>query len=204
MNKDIEFSELMTAKFCHDLSGPIGAVSNSIDFLDSSNADMRKKAVELVQFSSNQAVNRIMFLRQAYGVLPPGADSSLSVARDLINRFAEGSKLVIKFTAKDTGGVIEGSLCKLLLNMVVILSAIMMSNGKLDVTLNKQSAYFSGTSSSYNIDKSLIDILKGKNDDKVTTRTIQYFYTYHIAKEAGYTITMDKKNDKIAFNLVKK
>ena len=204
MSKDINFSELMSAKFCHDLSGPIGAISNSIDFLDSNNVEMRKKAIELVQFSSKQAVNKIMFFRQAYGIFPLNAESSLFATKDLIDKFAEDSKLIVNFMTEGKDAIIEGSFSKILLNMAAILSAIMMSNGTLDIKVDKKNMKFIGAASSYNLDESLIAILKGNIDDEVTTRNIQYFYTYYIAKDAGYTIDMSKDSDKVVFNLVKK
>ena len=97
MLKDIELSEFLCAKFCHDLAGPIGAINNGIDFFESDNEQMKEKAYELVRMSAKQAVNRLTFFRQAYGNIVVDNEIHLMELKFLILKFMEDSKLQLDF-----------------------------------------------------------------------------------------------------------
>src|SRR3989344_2858247 len=116
--KEVEFAELMCARFCHDLSGAIGAVSNSTDFLDSKNKDLRAKALELVKFSSNQAISRVNYFRRAYGFVPSTMDSNLMDVKFLIVAFLDGTKHDIIWDQSWQLININSNLEKLILNSV--------------------------------------------------------------------------------------
>jgi len=77
MIDQIKLLELMSARMFHDLAGPIGAINNSLEFFDEENENIRNKAVEITKSSSAEAVLRLKFFRQAYGILN---DKEVSVA----------------------------------------------------------------------------------------------------------------------------
>lgn len=203
--KNIEFAELLCAKICHDLAGPIGAISNGIDFLDTKNDDLRQKSIELVQFSSRQAVSKINFFRQAYGFVPVNSESNFGIVKSLILNLIEGGKISVTFT--DDQSIIDGRTAKILLNIFLIISSVIMYNGKvsfeLDSESNNKKMAIIGTSPSYKVDNDLVSILKGSSDSIMTTRNVQHYYTYSISKDDDYSIDIAQEDGKVIFNLIK-
>ena len=198
MQKDVEFSELMCARFCHDLAGSVGAISNSIDFLDSKNDEMRSKAIDLVQFSSNQAISRVTFFRRAYGFTSNAMGASLSDIKSLIIAFLDGTKLDLNFDESWDSATVNGGLGKLILNSVLIISTLVMHKGAMSLSFNGDSGKVSiaVSSGTYNVGDDLLAILKGRGESiEKNTRNIQHFYTYAVAKSIDYDIDIKNVSD---------
>jgi histidine phosphotransferase ChpT len=72
---DLRVLELLSARLCHELSGPIGAISNGVELLaeedpglgSSLNPAFLHDAVALVSESARRARYRLQFYRFAYG-----------------------------------------------------------------------------------------------------------------------------------------
>lgn len=199
--KGVEFAELLCAKFCHDLAGPIGAINNGIDFLDAHNEEMRKKAIDLVQVSSIQSMSKIAFFRQAYGFIPTNSELNFSSIKTLINNFVHGGGVSIEFL--DHPSVLDSKVAKLLLNALLIVSGIIMYNGKISIKVsNKGSSKkieIVGISSIYKVEQELINILKNRSESSMTTRNVQHFYTSYLAKVNMYDVDITEENGKVIF-----
>src|SRR4051812_22364163 len=73
---DIRILELLTARLCHELSGPIAAINNGVELLaeedpglgSSPNPAFFHDAVALVADSARRARSRLQFYRFAYGL----------------------------------------------------------------------------------------------------------------------------------------
>ncbi len=204
MNKVIEFSELMNAKFCHDLSGPIGAISNAMDFLDSNNEGMRKKAVSLVQFSSKQAMNRLIFFRQAYGIAADKSEVNLFSLKELIHKFIEGSKINVDFTDDCTESMISSSLNKIIVNALIIMCDIMMNSGDLKVIFKHNHTQFIGKTFNHDFNPELISILTESIEptEQQSIKNIQYFYLRSLLKNTSCKIKAYKDSEGIIFDLL--
>lgn len=194
MQKDMQFSELMCAKFCHDLSGSIGAVNNSIDFLQSKNEEMRTKALELVKFSAKQSVGRISFFRRAYGYASHSEDANLTDIKTLTEAFLDDSRFEVKFKEPWDSISVTASLGKLVMNAIIILSGSVMGGGKFEISFNNDNGkvQIKVNAASVNISSELNAILVGDGGDiEKNARNIQYFYTYELAKTARYSIDIE-------------
>jgi histidine phosphotransferase ChpT len=79
---DLRLSELLCARLCHDLSGPVGAAAAGSELLaDSGDAE----TLSLVSTSASAAAARLAFLRQAFGFgTQPQRGGSV---RDLVERY---------------------------------------------------------------------------------------------------------------------
>ncbi|MEI6188451.1 MAG: histidine phosphotransferase family protein [Alphaproteobacteria bacterium] len=209
MLKDIELSEFLCAKFCHDLAGPIGAINNGIDFFESDNEQMKEKAYELVRMSSKQAVNRLTFFRQAYGNIAADNETHLMELRSLILKFMEDSKLQLDFidSASDNNDVVDGKLGKLLINVVIIATHVIMANGLISVRVERlkdqSKIIVSAEGQSHKLEEELLKILDWDlNGIEINSRNIQHYYTALLLKEIDASITVDEKGDKVHFTIV--
>jgi histidine phosphotransferase ChpT len=64
---DLRVCELLTARLCHELTGPIGAVGNGVELLDEGDPDFVGDVLTLVRDSARRAANRLRFYRFCYG-----------------------------------------------------------------------------------------------------------------------------------------
>jgi histidine phosphotransferase ChpT len=70
---DMRVLELLTARLCHDLAGPIAAIGNGAEMLADDDPDFAGEAVRLVADSALRAASRLRFYRFAYGFGGDGA-----------------------------------------------------------------------------------------------------------------------------------
>ncbi|HWB52228.1 MAG TPA: histidine phosphotransferase family protein [Stellaceae bacterium] len=64
---DIRVCELLTARLCHDLAGPIAAIGNGAELLDDEDPDFVRQAGTLIGDSAGTAAKRLQLFRFVYG-----------------------------------------------------------------------------------------------------------------------------------------
>src|SRR5436305_2568499 len=64
---DLRVVELLAARLCHDLIGPVAAIGNGAELLADEEPDFVEDAVALVGESARKANRRLQFYRFAYG-----------------------------------------------------------------------------------------------------------------------------------------
>lgn len=98
MIDDLEFVQIFSAKLFHDLAGTLGAISSAIEFVHSDDIEIKKKAMELIELSSNQANDRLRFMRYAYGISKYSGDADLDIVRELCLLLAKDKRVEVEFT----------------------------------------------------------------------------------------------------------
>ncbi|MGC2413841.1 MAG: hypothetical protein WA459_14230, partial [Stellaceae bacterium] len=63
---DLRVVELIAARLCHDLIGPISAISNGVELLTDDEPDFAREAARLVGDSARKAIRSLQFYRFAY------------------------------------------------------------------------------------------------------------------------------------------
>jgi histidine phosphotransferase ChpT len=83
---DMRVLELLMARLCHDLAGPIAAIGHGTEVLADDNRDFAGEAARLVATGAARAANQLQFYRFAYGF---GGDGSAagSAPSELALRF---------------------------------------------------------------------------------------------------------------------
>ena len=64
---DLRVLELLAARLCHDLIGPVSAIGNGVELLAEEDPDFVRDAVALIEESARKANRRLQFYRFAYG-----------------------------------------------------------------------------------------------------------------------------------------
>jgi histidine phosphotransferase ChpT len=72
---DMRVLELLAARLCHELIGPVSAVNNGVEVVAEGDAEFAAQAVKLVEDSARRAGARLQFYRFAYGFTPGGSFS---------------------------------------------------------------------------------------------------------------------------------
>ncbi len=206
--KELEFCELLCAKFCHDLSGPVGAINNGIDFLESDNEIMREKATELVKLSSNQAVNRLAFFRQAYGSVGVEGEVNITQLRQFVGKFIQDSKIRVEYDGSMSDFVVSNLFAKTLLNLLIITSNLILLNGEINfsflVSGEKRKVVINANAPAVKIDEELIKILSNTNSDSevlMTTRNVQHYYTRFLIDALGAKLSIDNNKKQVVIEI---
>jgi histidine phosphotransferase ChpT len=192
MKMDIRFCELLCAKFCHDMAGPVGAINNGIDFIASEDPEMKAVAMDLLSTSSKKAINNLVFLRQAYGFAPYESDVNFYTLKTFIENFLKETRIEVVVLKEIKNEIINSRVAKLLYNLTMMLSSIMMYLGHLKILLGEDSIIVTSKASVHKIDEDLEQILQGKQDSSgLTARNVQVAFTSLIALDLGYKTTME-------------
>jgi histidine phosphotransferase ChpT len=87
-NLDVRVLELLSARLCHELAGPLSAVVNGVELMTEDDPDFVADALRLIGSSARTASRRLQFYRFAYGTLP-GEGTSGTIGRDLTLKYFE-------------------------------------------------------------------------------------------------------------------
>lgn len=63
----LRLAQVLCSRLCHDLVGPVSAISNGIELMDELEGDMVDEALELVGNSAREVGRRLAFQRLAFG-----------------------------------------------------------------------------------------------------------------------------------------
>lgn len=199
MVNTIKLLELMSARMFHDLAGPIGAISNSIDFFEEENQSIRAKAIELVKSSSYESVLRLKFFRQAYGNINDLEMSTQDVFL-LIDEFLKKSKVRLKWQVPDVQ--INSYIAKALINMVIIASNAMIYGGKLHFLFEDNQFYIELEGQNIIFTDESRYLLKGEIDKvSLSSANVQIYYTFLMLREASASIKIEKEQEKLKFTI---
>jgi histidine phosphotransferase ChpT len=97
---DIRVLELLIARLCHELAGPISAVVNGVELMSEGDPDFVADAVRLVGTSARTASRRLQFYRFAYGLLP-GEGTSPQIGRELAQKHFEAGNIRCDWPAEE-------------------------------------------------------------------------------------------------------
>lgn len=195
----IKLLELMSARMFHDLAGPVGATNNSLEFFEEENLSIRNKALEITRSSSAEAVLRLKYFRQAYGVLND-EEVALADIESLIMEFLAKTKLNLVWH-KGNLSVIKALDAKIILNFVIIGLSSMIYGGKLEIFQknNELKINFDGNNLIFSEGTKAL-LLGNLNNIEVTSSNIQIYYTHMIINNANYKLTIDQNTNNVEFS----
>jgi histidine phosphotransferase ChpT len=101
---DLRVLELLTARLCHELIGPIAAINNGVELLadepvlapGQADPDFMQDAIALVGDSASRAASRLQFYRFAYGY-GHGGSMVGSPPNELASRFFEKTRIACDY-----------------------------------------------------------------------------------------------------------
>lgn len=202
MENQIEISQYIATKLCHDLAGTLGAINSGLDFISSDNNDMRDKALNLIKSSSEQSVNRLIFFRQTYGVAKDPGECNLDEIKKTASDYFLSSKVKLDFHekyfhVKDV--YISANVGKLLLCLVHHAYLALIHGGEVKVVIDnndgKQRIIISAIGTSPKIDNEKIDILNGKISNHIlSTANCISFFARNFSEYLKVSIETDTSN----------
>jgi histidine phosphotransferase ChpT len=209
MLSDFDLIELLSAKMCHDLAGPIGAVNNGVELLMEDKCSIKDRAASLIETSAKEAVIRLQFFRQLYGTVPTMGEANLDHLKNLTASFFKESKINLDWPDVHTNAseiAISHKLGKIILNSIFISSGILIHGGKISVRLQKlangKRIIVSCNGTGLKVDEFLLAIADGKLEQQIiTSRNVQMYYTFKFAKATSIHLVMEQKNETVEFTI---
>jgi len=185
---------LLSARICHDLISPIGALGTAIEVLDDeANTEMHEDAMGLVRLSSKQAGAKLRFLRLAFGAggSAPGI-IGVDELKSLIADMYEGGKANISWGDSVSG--VEKNTARLLLNLTMLAVQAVPRGGDINISATESGGAttlsLAATGPKSRLDANVEKTLAGKApEDGFDGRTIQPFYAGMIARELKGSVT---------------
>jgi histidine phosphotransferase ChpT len=199
---DLNFTAFMSSKICHDLVGPVGAISNGLELLEEeSDENTRAYALELIQFSASVARARLEFARLAFGSSSAlGSDVDLGHAENIARAFVEEGKHKLhwkmEFRSLEKTGV------RLLLTLLTISMTAIPAGGDVRVAIT-------GSAETPNIEircsgrgaripEGIADMFSGRATD-VDPRSVIGYYCARLAASCRMPLTVRKDGADIVF-----
>ncbi len=93
---DMRVLELLTARLCHELTGPIAAIGNGAELLADDDAGFAQEAAALIADSARRAGSRLQFYRFAYGFGGAGPAAGAAPC-DLAAGFFAGARIACDY-----------------------------------------------------------------------------------------------------------
>lgn len=132
----LQLAELLCARICHDLSGPVGAAAAGAELFEDMDEALDSETLGLVAGAAAGAAQRLKFFRAALG---PDASSPQGSAalRELIEAYlgtqvsAASPGIVLVWPAPPA--TLGGSVARLLLNLVLLAKDALPRGGRITV-----------------------------------------------------------------------
>ncbi len=193
---DLRVAELLASRLCHDLVGPIGAVSNGMELLEDEDLGMSDDAIQLAANSARQAANLLRFYRLAYGMAGARIGAGLGDLQEVAAGYLATSKATLDWAIRLTPENLPEGLGKLLLNMIVLAGETLPRGGTLSVAVLDGPAGLeaavtaSGTGAKLREEaqSALVDDVV---IDELTPRNVQGYFTRLLAQRMGSDLMID-------------
>lgn len=189
---DLELAALISSKICHDVIGPVGAIYNGLEILDSNDdAEAKVYALDVIRNVTEQASARLQFARFAFGAAgSPQTLVDLAAARDIARGFVGQGKH--KLSWPGLPGQMAKDKVKLLLNLVASAVSSLPRGGDIEVvlsgTLDAPAFLLRCRGLGARPPQYLTEFIIGDKCPQLDTWTIQPYLTWRFAQGAGMRI----------------
>lgn len=195
----LKLTEMLCARFTHDIIGPVGALNNGAEFLREELGSKSSMAADLIESSAKEAVARVQYYRQAYGYLQANAPAAMDDTKTLINDYFAAGK--VKVNWQETPNGITSPQKKLLLNILIVANGTLIRGGTINININENKFTVIAKGEKVSLHENFRKTLQGEvPQDQVDARLIQIYYTYIVAKESGAKIEISENSEQVVFS----
>jgi histidine phosphotransferase ChpT len=191
---DMRLLELLTARLCHELSGPVAAINNGIELLfdeapgpDPSMAlGFLRDAVALVGDSAHRVRNRLQFYRFAYGFGGRGANTG-AAPHELASGFFAATRIACDYAEGIRKMSPEWQ--KLACNLLPVGAEALPRGGRLSLTDNPLAIEAVGEAATLSPEAQAALALSTPIAE-LTVRTVQAYFTGLLAEALACRLTV--------------
>jgi histidine phosphotransferase ChpT len=208
MPQDLELAELMAARLCHDLVGPIGAVSNGVELLgDGGPPDPEVNA--LIAQSARQASRRLQWFRIAFGSANalPGS-GILAETRRLASGLFEEGRVTLDWPAPDEAveALASRQASKMLLNLALLALEALPRGGAVQARITPNGKTLSRQLVAQGQGARIPDEIQaamrpGVSLGELTPKSVPAVLAVRVAEATGTRINTTSATDRVEFSV---
>lgn len=197
---DLRLTELLTARLCHELIGPLAAVENGVELLldqdhdlaEEQDHDLAEKELALVAESAHRTSSRLQFYRFAYGF----GGSSIGAGQiagpppcELAARYFASTKITCHY--RDHTRLLDLAQQKLGCNLLLIGSEALARGGTLILDTAGPGLELEMAGEVVQLAPAQIEALSLATPiELLTPRTVQAYYTGLLAQALGWRLAV--------------
>ncbi|WP_439816208.1 histidine phosphotransferase family protein [Zavarzinia sp. CC-PAN008] len=200
---DLHLLEMLCSRICHDLVGPVGALSNGVELLSEGedDEDLRTQALELLEHSAAEARARLQAFRFAFGA---GAGFGEQIAEAEVQRLAADllarGRVTLNWPAAPRR--LDKDPARLALNLVMMAVASLPRGGVLEVTWNEHGAMVTARHDLVRLDRELAAALTGTLEpEALSPHLAQAVLTARLAQRLGVRMVIAEAQGTVTFAL---
>lgn len=197
MTEDYKLSYLLSAKFCHDVAGPVGAMGFGIDMMDDPDIN------DTVRQSLDALTVKLKFYRS---LLTPTDDAPhFGEIMQILKEWSHHCDVRLNFENVDEN-LFHGTHGRLLLGVGFMCIETLMKGGSIDIYYDSQELHFLAKGEKCQFRESYRDTFFHPNRclEKQNARTILPYYMIHLAQSLKAKIHYDfKENESLSFTIGK-
>jgi histidine phosphotransferase ChpT len=185
---DLRVLELLAARLCHDLIGPVAAIGNGVELLAEEDPDFVRDAVALVGESARKANRRLQFYRFAYGF--SGGELTGPAPHQLASALFADSDIACDYRASVRALPLEWQ--RLACNMLAVASEALSRGGGLVVDAGAVGPELEGVGKGAGPSAQIRDALTLATPlGQLTSRSVGAYFTGLVAAGLGCRIVVD-------------
>ncbi len=122
----LQLAELLCARLCHDIAGPLGALIGSLDLASEADGDLAEEAIGMARETGRSLISRLRLLRAAWA----GNGTELDLAS--LAELAQGlprPRLLLDVSALSPTTVFDPKVGRVVLNLVLLAAEALPSGG---------------------------------------------------------------------------
>jgi histidine phosphotransferase ChpT len=200
---DLRLLELLCARLCHDLVGPVSAIGNGVELVTEFGEDMKGEALGLIAQSASEAARRLQFFRIAFGSAA-GSDGRALPLTEAWTRTKElplGGRVALDWPQPETAEIDRLTL-KLLLNLFLIGVDASSGNGTVKVRIagSTFTIVVEGPKANCN-DETRLALSGGLSSEQATPKTAVAIHAYVLATDGGLVIGVAQETGRVTFSV---
>lgn len=183
---ELRIAELLTARLCHELVGPITAVGNGIELLSEEGGEFAEDALALAAESARRATARLQFYRFAYG-FGGEAETAGPPPFELAARYFDATSIACDYRL----GVRAMPLArqKLGCNLLLIGAAALVRGGRLILDTEGTGLQLDAMGAAVSLAPELATALRLETPPQnLSPRSVQGYFTGLLARAEGWRL----------------
>ena len=201
--------ELLCARLCHDLIGPISAVNNGVELVRDFGDEMKGEALDLIGDSALRASRLLQFYRVAFGSAraPDGSGIGIGEARQRAVEALTSERIKVHWPEDSVlqGAQLPREMVKLVLNLVLLATETLPGAGEVDVYLqlgDRAEIRVIARKEGIALADDIAQVLNNEAvEDDLTPQNIQAFLTRSLAESAGKGLNIETSATDISFSI---
>ncbi len=187
----LRFAELLVARFSHELVGPVGAVTNGLELMESLGAEAGEEASGLVARSAESVKARVQFYRAAYG--RAGRDlAGVAELRALCAPFFDVMEGVdLDWPMAPVAPTLEDDAPRLVLNLAALGAEALPRGGRVRLDVDEATLAVTAEGAQAGLPEPLVAALDGRAGiDDLGPRTVHGYLTRQLASACGRRLSI--------------